>query len=492
VIAALVLIPSVAALLAFVVRTAMLRRALLVLTAALHFLLTAAAWVRPPAPVWQGILEVDAVGLLFLSLTSVLFLAAAIYAVSYLAHEIPGRREDFEEGFLFSNAPEAVFTGCLLLFLASMTLVTVSGHFGLQWVGIEATTLASAPLIYFHRHHRSLEATWKYLMVCSVGIGLALLGNFFLAVGAMHPDGAPTSLILRDLIGGSANLQPSWLKLAFLLLLVGYGTKMGLAPLHTWLPDAHSEAPSVVSALLSGTLLNCAFLGILRAFQVCAASGLGDYARGLLTVFGLVSMAFAAAFVVGQADYKRLLAYSSVEHVGILALGVGLGGSATFGSMFHAVNHSLTKAALFLVAGNIVTVYRTKSVSNVGGLLGRLPVSGVLWVAGFFAITGSPPSGIFLSELAILNGALTQGRLGVAVLYLLLLGVIFIGMGAAMLPMAWRAGPDGPAPPRANESWLAVAPPAALGILAILLGLYVPAWLSDLLREAARSLGGSG
>jgi len=492
VIAALVLIPFLAALLAFFMRPPNPRRALLVLTAILHALLTAAAWFRPPAPGWQGILDLDALGLLFLSMTSVLFLAAAIYAVAYLARESPGRREDFEEGFLFINAPEAVFTGCLLLFLASMTLVTVSGHFGLQWVGIEATTLASAPLIYFHRHHRSLEATWKYLMVCSVGIGLALLGNFFLAVAVMKADGTSTPLILRDLLGGSATLQLPWLKLAFLLLLVGYGTKMGLAPLHTWLPDAHSEAPSVVSALLSGALLNCAFLGILRAFQVCAASGLADYARGLLTVFGLMSMAFAAAFVVGQVDYKRLLAYSSVEHVGVLALGVGLGGSAAFGAMLHAVNHSLGKAALFLVAGNILAAYRTKSAAQVRGLLLRLPASGVLWVAGFFVITGTPPSGIFLSELTILNGALTQGRFVVAILYLLFLGIIFVGMGSAMLSMAGTGDPDSSASPRKGESWFAIAPPAALGILAILLGVYVPAWLSSLLLEAARALGGSG
>ena len=490
--AALVVIPFLAALLAFFMRPSIPRRALLVLTAILHLLLTASAWFQPPAPAWGGTLDLDAVGLLFLSLTSVLFLAAAIYAVAYLARESPGRRADFEEGFLFSNAPEAAFTGCLLLFLASMTLVTVSGHFGLQWVGIESTTLASAPLIYFHRHHRSLEATWKYLMVCSVGIGLALLGNFFLAVGAMNAESASTPLILRDLLGGSATLQLPWLKLAFLLLLVGYGTKMGLAPLHTWLPDAHSEAPSVVSALLSGALLNCAFLGILRAYQVCAVNGLAEYARSLLCVFGLISMAFAAAFVVGQADYKRLLAYSSVEHVGVLALGVGLGGSATFGAMFHAVNHSLTKAALFLVAGNILAAYRTKSSAQVRGLLQRLPASGVLWVAGFFAITGSPPSGIFLSELAILNGALDQGRFLVAILYLLFLGTIFVGMGSAMLSMAGRGHSDAPVLPRADESWFAIAPPAALGILAILLGVHVPTWLSGLLQQAARALGGTG
>ena len=206
-----------------------------------------------------------------------------------------------------------------------MTLVTVSHHFGLMWVGVEATTLASAPLIYFHRQHRSLEATWKYLLICSVGIALALLGNFFLAVAAGRAgrqlDGP---LSLSDLSGRCRiGLIVSWLKAAFLFFLVGYGTKMGLAPLHTWLPDAHSEAPSVVSALLSGALLNCAFLAILRVHRFAPPPGEAAFSQGLLVFFGLISMGVAAMFILGQADFKRMLAYSSVEHMGILALGVG-------------------------------------------------------------------------------------------------------------------------------------------------------------------------
>ena len=224
---------------------------------------------------------------MFLTLTSLLFLASSFYAVAYLRGERDQPRADFEEGFLFSNAREASFTGCLLLFLAAMTLVTLSQHLGLLWVAVEATTLASAPLIYFHRHHRSLEATWKYLLICSVGIALALLGIFFLAVAASSPGTVRVSLVLNDLLLAAPHLNPLWLKAAFVLMLVGYGTKMGLAPFHTWLPDAHSEAPSVASALLSGALLNCAFLGILRIHQVCVASGLADFSERLLLVLGL-------------------------------------------------------------------------------------------------------------------------------------------------------------------------------------------------------------
>ena len=378
---------------AFLLRTDRPRRILLVACAILHLFLTVAAWKVQVKPEFNGWLALDSLGLLFLTLTSVLFLAAAIYAVGYLRQESRGRIKDFEEGGFFSNEPEAVFIGCLLFFLGTMTLVTLSQRFGLLWVAIEATTLSSAPLIYFHRHHRSLEAAWKYLLICSVGIALALLGSFFLVVAAQGTGGR--TLVVQDLVQDAAHLQIPWLKAAFLLLLVGYGTKMGLAPLHTWLPDAHSEAPSVVSALLSGALLNCAFLGILRAVQVCAAAGLLPFVQGLLTGFGLLSMGVAAVFIVGQADYKRMLAYSSVEHMGILALGVGLGGAGIFGALLQAVNHSLTKAMLFLTAGNILGVYKTKAVSGVRGALRVLPVSGALWVAGFLMITGSPPFGLF-------------------------------------------------------------------------------------------------
>ncbi len=240
----LLLTPTVAGLLAFAIRPDGLRRGLLFITALLHTGLLIAAWMTPPAPLLGGWLWLDAVGRVFLGITSVLFFTVAVYGLSYLQREHQTTHADFEEGFLFVDAPEARFTGCLLLFLAAMTLVTVSQHFGILWVAIEATTLASAPLIFFHRHHRSLEATWKYLLICSVGIALALLGTFFLAIAATQADGSMLPLAVPTLVQEAARLHDTWLAAAFLLLLVGYGTKMGLAPLHTWLPDAHSEAPS--------------------------------------------------------------------------------------------------------------------------------------------------------------------------------------------------------------------------------------------------------
>jgi hydrogenase-4 component F len=495
---ALLLVPTIAGLVAMALRPNWPRRVLLVAAAAAHTALVAACWVETPSPVMNDWMALDAASLLFLSITSVLFLAASVYAVGYLANERKQGEHEYEEEELpFVNFPEAIFVGCLLLFLATMTLVTVSRHLGLMWVGVEATTLASAPLIYFHRQLRSLEATWKYLLVCSVGIALALLGNFFVAAATNSAGAGRIHLTIDELTAHAHSLNPLWLKAAFLLFLVGYGTKMGLAPLHTWLPDAHSEAPSVVSALLSGALLNCAFLTILRTHSLLSAADLGDFSADLLVLFGLISMAVAAVFILGQADFKRMLAYSSVEHMGILSLGVGIGGVAAFGSMLHTVNHSFTKAMLFLAAGNILAIYRTKSTTRVRGVLRTLPVTGVLWLAGFLAIVGSPPFGPFLSELTILKGVFDAGRPGVAAAYLLALATVFVGMATISLRMAYGLPPASIAAAddrsttggtRREPLW-STAPAIALGLAVFALGIYVPPQLTHLLHQAVAALG---
>jgi hydrogenase-4 component F len=499
----LLLIPTAGGIAAFMLRQNRLRRGVLVAAAVGHATLVAsiwAAWPVPPKPALDGWLGVDALGLLFLTLCSLLFLAASVYAVGYLDHEDRSHlHRDFEGGGLFTNEPEAVFTSCLLLFLAAMTLATLSQHLGLMWVAVEATTLFSAPLIYFHRHRRSLEATWKYVLICSVGIALAMLGNFALSAalqpGTGHGDSA---LVVDHLLASAEHLNPVWVKLAFVFFVVGYGTKMGLAPLHTWLPDAHSEAPSLVSALMSGALLNCAFLGVLRGHQVCLAAGQGSFSRELLVGFGLLSLVVAGVFIVGQTDFKRMLAYSSVEHMGILAVAVGLG--AGYAAGLHAVNHSLTKGALFLTAGNLLAYYRTKTAPEIRGVLDRLPLTGLLWFAGILAITGTPPFGVFLSEVAVLRAAVEQHRPWVAGAYLVLLAVIFLGMVAIVLPMV-HGQPS--APPRAASEdaspvaqpapcWLMKLPPILLLVGVLLFGFYLPPQLGAMLREIGELLAAKG
>lgn len=484
----LVLLPFVTGAIAFWTPWNSLRRFLLLSTAVVHTSLVGYAWTLPRMQVYHGWFALDDLGIYFLTLTSVLFLISSVYAVGYLSrggHDDP----DYVEGLLFSRTPEAVFTACLLFFLATMTLVTISQHFGMLWVAIEATTLASAPLIYFHRHHRSLEATWKYLLICSVGIALALLGNFLVAASSQGQGGI--DLTLESLRQNATFLNAAWLKAGLILLVVGYGTKMGLAPMHTWLPDAHSESPSVVSALLSGVLLNCAFIGILRIYQVCVAAGLGSFAQGLLVGFGLLSMFVAAVFIIGQTDYKRMLAYSSVEHMGVLALGVGIGGAGTFGAMLHAVNHSFAKALLFLTAGNILAIYKTKSSDDVRGVVRLVPLTGVLWIIGFLAITGSPPFGAFVSEFVILKAALDAHRPWVAAGYVLALGLIFVGMATVFLRMAQGSAPEALcSSDKRRESWLSIAPPAVLAVMSLSLGIYLPTALSHVLSQVSHALGG--
>ena len=244
----------------------------------------------------------------------------------------------------------------------------------------------------------------------------------------------------------------------------------------------------MVSGLLSGALLNCALLGILRGHQIMQAAGLGEFSGKLLVFFGLLSMITAAVFIVGQGHYKRLLAYSSVEHMGILALAFGVGGSALFGGMLHAVCHSLTKCMLFLVAGNILTRYHSLSSYDVRGLRQDMPLSGALWTAGFLAIVGSPPFGLFVSEFIILKGLFAHAGLAVALVYLAALAVIFIGMSIPVLRMA-QGTPPHDVPRDYHESLFSVLPPAALCLVALGLGLAVPDWLVETLNRAAALLG---
>ncbi|SBW11105.1 NADH/Ubiquinone/plastoquinone (Complex I) [uncultured delta proteobacterium] len=493
---ALFLLPLAAGCISFFITDDWPRRCLLVGTALIHCILSALCWITAPEP-FRDILALDAAGRLILGLTSLLFLAASVYAVGYFEREGEHPHMEYRRHLQFTNAPEAVFTACLLLFLASTSLVAISHHLGVLWVGIEATTLATAPLIYFHRHKRSLEATWKYLIICSVGIALALLGNFLLDV-AWQQEGKPlVDMTMTAMLQTSQGISAPWFKAAFIFIFIGYGTKMGIAPMHTWLPDAHSEAPALVSCLLSGALLNGAFLGIFRVQQLAIAAGFADFSRDIFIVFGLLSMGLAAMFIVNQGDFKRMLAYSSVEHMGIILLGCGIGGMAAGGGMLHTMFHSLTKATLFLLSGNILAAYHTKSCHDVSGLIKVMPGTGVLWTAAFLAIVGTPPFGVFTSEFTVLRGLMQEGYIAVALLYLLFLGIIFVGMATACLHMIQGQPPrdmatatDGPHPGMVRESFPTLLPPAFLLTASLFLGLYRPAWVDTLIANAASLVGG--
>jgi hydrogenase-4 component F len=471
---ALIAVPALGAIGAYAHRAIAFRTVWLVGVAAVHVGLVAAVWAGQPAPALGGWIAVDDLGLIVLTVLSLLFFVAATYAVGYLRRENPrGGR---------------AFVSCLLAFLSAASLVSLSQHLGVLWVGMEASTLAMAPLIYHRHDRRSLEAVWKYLMLSSVGIALALLGTFFMATAQFAAPASDRPLVLPDLVRGAGALDPAWLRAAFVFLLAGYGTKMGLAPLHTWKPDTYGEAPSLVGALMAGGLTGLAFLGVARVTQVVTAAGLGTFAQPVLIAFGVASLVVAAAFVIGQTDLKRLLAYSSVEHMGLLVLGLGLGGAGAYGSSLHLVNNALAKGLLFLTVGNVVLVTGTSATGAMQGLGRVLPLSASLLVLGLFAATGSPPFGPFVSEFIILRAALTGGHVMLTLVVVALLMVIFAGMALSILRVV-LGEPDHALRPERETVWL-VAGPAVLAVTLLGLGLYLPTTLGMVLRQAAAALGG--
>lgn len=470
----LVLLPFLGALTVWLIPDNARRPLLLPVIGIPHLALTLYLLCIPSVPLHGGWIWLDPLGKITLLAISSLFAVCSVYAVGYLAY----RRE---------RSNRVLCLG-LLVCLAAMSLVTLCQHLGLLWVALETTTVSMAPLIYFNRNARSIEATWKYLMICSVGIALALLGLLFLAY-ATHVAHLEATLLLPELLRDAPVLNQGWLHAAFIFLLVGYGSKLGLAPLHTWKPDAYGEAPGLVGALLAGGLVSCAFLAVLRVYQVSIASvSEAAFFQQVLVVMGLISMAVAAVFMARQHDFKRMLAYSSVEHVGIMAVGLGLGKGALFGVLFHLLNNGLTKGVLFLSSGNIHRSYGGKSTEIVQGALVRLPWSGGLFLAGFIAITGSPPFAPFISEFSIVSAAFINGHYWVGGLFLFFLAIIFIGMALTVLPMVMGEPRADLARTDYRDRVLTVGPPLVTLLVMLWLGVWPPEPFLQLLRDGAALL----
>lgn len=476
---ALVLIPLLGALVAGLMTSDRQRPLLLPLVGVLHSTLVLAELWRPSGPAHGGWVRLDPLGSVVLVTVSLLFLGCALYGASYLRHDRPER-------------PNRFLNLSLLSCLAAMTLVCISQHLGLLWVALAAATVSMAPQIYYNKNARSIEAAWKYLMVGSVGIALALLGIYFLAYATLVAD-VDATLQLDSLLEVAPSLDQGWLKLSFAFLLVGFGTKLGLAPLHTWKPDAYGEAPGLVGGLLAGGLTNCALLALLRAYQIMVAAGVDDrFYRLPLVALGLLSMLVAAVFLARQADFKRMLAYSSVEHMGILVLALGIGKGALLGMLLHLIGNGLAKGALFLSSGTIHRVYASKSTLGVRGVLRRLPWSGSIFLGGFLAVTAFPPFLPFLSEFTIATSAFRQGSWLVGGLLLLLLALIFLGMAPVVLGMLLGEAPDRLPGSSQQERLLTVAPPLFLLALVGLFGIWLPPPLAELVRQGAALLLGGG
>jgi hydrogenase-4 component F len=369
-----------------------------------------------------------------------------------------------------------------------LSLAMQAQNLGLLWVAAEAATLVTVPLLHFNRTARAFEASWKYLLVGGTGIALSLLGSFCLGYASLL-GGGDGDLTCATLIAQarSASLSAPWLVTAWVLLLTGYGTKMGLAPMHTWKPDAYGEAPGVVGALLAGGTTTMAFTAILRVKQVVDAAGGGAMTQRTLLALGLFSMLVAALFLLGATDFKRMLAYSSVEHMGILAVGAALGGAGLGAALFHVWTNGLTKGALFLSAGNLRRAAGAQQADAVAGLAWRAPASAGLFIAGILAITACPPFGPFFSELRIVLAAFQTHHAAAAAAFLGCLLFAFFGLtrlAFAIVDGRPRAAARATGP-RLWEVPGVIVPPLLFLAGSLWLGLATPVCLSDVWKAAA-------
>jgi hydrogenase-4 component F len=431
--------------------------------------------VNPPPlgpNAWFGF---DPVARAVLPMVSLLFLVCSVYGVAYLRLRVERRNR--------------LFVAALLGMLGFLSLALQAQHLGLLWVAAEAATLTTVPLLHFNGTARAFEASWKYLLIGGTGIALSLLGSFCLGYASLYGGGGG-DLTFSALAAQGAALSHPWLVAAWVLLLAGYGTKMGLAPMHTWKPDAYGEAPAMVGALLAGGVTTMAFVAILRVKQVVDAAGAVAMTELTLLAFGLFSMLVAALFLLGTPDYKRMLAYSSVEQMGILAVGAALGGAGIWAAIFHTWNNGFTKGALFLSAGNIRRAAGGRKVEDVSGMIWRAPVSARMLVVGLFAITACPPFGPFFSELKIVRSALETGNAPVAAAFLGCLLLAFFGMTRLIFAIV-----DGR--PRAaarnigdrfRETFGVILPPLVFLGSSLWLGLATPSLLRHTWDAAAKLL----
>ncbi|MGH3204467.1 MAG: proton-conducting transporter membrane subunit, partial [Streptosporangiaceae bacterium] len=377
---------------------------------------------------YYGYLRVDAVSAVFLLATSFLYAALAVYSVGYLK-----QHED-----LYARRFYAGFN----LFAWAMLAAPLMSSLALLWIAIEITTIISALLVAIEDTDGAAEAAWKYVRIASAGLGLALLATVFAYFAGSQVLGEHYNLAITPLIQHAAHLPRTPVRLAFLLALLGYGTKVGLFPVHTWLPDAHSEAPTPVSALLSGSVLAVSLYAILRYYQVASATLGSGFPRDALLAFGVASLLLAALYVFGQRDIKRLLAYSSIEHMGIVTIVVSFGAPvALAGVMLHVLAHAAAKGNAFMSAGVFTVRYRTKQIATMRGALDLLPWSGPLFLLAVFALSALPPSGIFRSEFQIVAGGLDSGNYAAAAILVALATVAFFGLTTSTTRILFTPAP---------------------------------------------------
>jgi hydrogenase-4 component F len=439
---------------------------LLPVVGVLHVLLSFWLLMAPPEVAPEAWLAFDPLARAVLPAVSLLFLVCAIYGVTYL--QVRSERQN------------RVFVVALLAVLGLLSAGHQARHLGLLWIATEAVTLAAVPLLHFNGTPRAFEATWKYLLIGGTGIALSLLGSFCLGYASLHGGGGG-DLTFTALIAQGTGLSRPWVLMAWVLLLVGYGTKMGLAPMHTWKPDAYGEAPGIVGAILAGGVTTVAFTALLRVRAVVSAAGLGIIADRTLLAIGLFSMFVAALLLLATRDFKRMLAYSSVEHMGILCIGSALGGAGMWAALFHIWSNSLTKGSLFMSVGNIRRAAGGRTMDEVAGMSVLTPRSAAIFVTGMFAVTACPPFSPFFSELRVVRAAFATGHATAAGIFLCCLLFAFLGLTRLVFAIV-DGRPHAASKPvsrQFQETAGLILPPLALLGFSLWLGLFTPAVLQD-------------
>jgi hydrogenase-4 component F len=426
-----------------------------------------------------GWLRVDALSEVFLVSVGFLYAATAVFAIGYVR---PGGDQTAAVAY------DRRFFAGLNLFAWSMAAVPVVNGLALLWVAVEVTTVVSALMVAIDDTDGATEAAWKYVLIASMGLGIGLLATIIMYYAGTQVLGQAYELFYPKLLAAAGGFPGPVVRLAFVLAVVGYGTKMGLVPMHTWLPDAHSEAPTPVSALLSGCLLALSFYAILRFYQVTVRATGPTFPRTVLLVFGLASLGLAALWVAAQRDLKRLLAYSSVEHMGVLAIGMSFAAPvAVVGVLLHVLAHTAAKGTAFFGAGSVLRRFGTKDLTRVRGGIGSLPWSGPMLVLAVLALCAMPPFGIFRSEFLIVSGGLSDPSDAVAAMLVALVTIAGLGLTWAASQAMTSPDPHDGLARREPSSWIVASMIAGLLAL-LLLGVHVPAGLSHLLVRAAAEL----
>jgi hydrogenase-4 component F len=422
---------------------------------------------------WYGYFRADALALLFLALLTILSAAAVAHNFIYSFH-----RDDPPRHM-------AIHFSALVIFITTMSGVLLSAHVGLMWAFLEATTLAGSALIYFHRNALSLEATWKYVFVCSIGIALAFTGILFLSIASQKTEMLDLSL---DALRQSAPaMHPLWLKICFLFILAGFSVKMGLAPLFNVDIDAKDLAPSPVGALFSSALMNTGFVAIFRFYESFAQTTILPWMNKTLMLTGFVSIFFATIYLLKVRSYKRMFAYSSLEHAGIAVLALSAGGLGYFAAILHLILHALTKSSLFFQLGQVYRTFKSMRVDDVGGYFKRNPAGGVVLIVGFLAVTGMPPTGLFFSELFAFKALIVSGYLWLVITTFILLAFIIGAMSSKFFSLLFGEPVQNPHsrvaihPLESATQWLFM-------LIVIALGFYMPDFLRNMIHGAVQYL----